>query len=242
MDETAWSLPSQFQKMLPFWLILGLGWGIGLILLASFGYEDSFLLLNKIRWSPADLIMPHLTHLGDGFLMTGIVGMVVSRKKPQLFPVLVITMITIWVLVTVGKQVLFAHWDRPLLVFKDITSFYYISLNRLTLHAFPSGHSAAVAGSLTVLAMYLAPRHLNWAIGLALGILIVSYTRLYIGVHFLGDIVIGSMLGCGVAVLVAWIWLRRKSPPSPQASSWTFWLSMGVALVAGGSLLQTYYL
>ena len=76
--------------------------------------------------------------------------------------------------------------------------------------SFPSGHSAsafafagAVAGSLPVLAAPLR--------GLAAA---VAYSRVHTGVHYPGDVVVGSLVGATIGeatVIVARAWRRRRS-------------------------------
>ena len=74
--------------------------------------------------------------------------------------------------------------------------------------SFPSGHSSAIACLVTVALVLawplLSPRaRRGWlAAGLAL-VLLVGWTRLALGVHFLSDVVAGWALGAGWTLLVA---------------------------------------
>jgi membrane-associated phospholipid phosphatase len=79
--------------------------------------------------------------------------------------------------------------------------------------SFPSGHSAsafafavAVAGSLPVLAVPLR--------GLAAA---VAYSRVHTGVHYPGDVVVGSLVGAtiGEATVIATRAVRRRRTESP---------------------------
>lgn len=70
---------------------------------------------------------------------------------------------------------------------------------RIDPHSFPSGH-AARGGALGVMALLLGPWWLAliglpWGIGLAL-------SRVWMGVHYLSDSLIGFLIGAVVAVLV----------------------------------------
>ena len=49
---------------------------------------------------------------------------------------------------------------------------------------------------------------------------IVAYSRIYLGVHYPGDILGGTVIGIGVAILVFWIWKRLSKKwaiPAPDA-------------------------
>jgi membrane-associated phospholipid phosphatase len=70
--------------------------------------------------------------------------------------------------------------------------------------SFPSGHAMsafAVAGALAV----VAPR-LRWPVlGLAA---VIAFSRVYLGVHFWIDVLVGSALGLAIGLSVAWTLLR----------------------------------
>ena len=73
----------------------------------------------------------------------------------------------------------------------------------------PSGHAATSAAGAVILAYLLG----RWAWGLALLAVAVSYSRVYIGVHYPTDVLVGAAIGAAVA-LVAIVLLRRLRPTS----------------------------
>lgn len=76
--------------------------------------------------------------------------------------------------------------------------------------AFPSGHATGVAAVATVLTLWWWPRHRRVVIGVWAGAGIVCLTRLYLGVHWLTDILGGIALGTGVALAVSgWMFRPR---------------------------------
>ncbi|UNO43677.1 phosphatase PAP2 family protein [Streptomyces sp. MST-110588] len=93
--------------------------------------------------------------------------------------------------------------------------------------AFPSGHAmtAAVAGATAVwlLRLYGAPR--PWRRGVAavaaVSVAGVGFTRVYLGVHWLTDVVAGWLLGMALVALVAGLHARRPHPhrPHPRAGA-----------------------
>jgi undecaprenyl-diphosphatase len=82
--------------------------------------------------------------------------------------------------------------------------------------AFPSGHAAyAGATCVALVLLFTAPgrrRSWWWALA-ALGTVGMAWSRTYLQVHWLSDVVAGSLLGIGIAVTVfGGSQLRRRSP------------------------------
>lgn len=80
------------------------------------------------------------------------------------------------------------------------------------LYGFFSGHAANSFG-LAVLFMWIVR---DWWFGLSVGIwaMLNSLIRTYLGVHFLGDIIVGAIAGSLIASMVYWIYrmcVREKS-------------------------------
>ena len=79
---------------------------------------------------------------------------------------------------------------------------------RLESLSFPSGHSSGIATLVTVALVLAWPllagraRHLALAAGIAL-VLLVGLTRMWLGVHFLSDVLGGWALGVGWSLLTA---------------------------------------
>jgi membrane-associated phospholipid phosphatase len=71
--------------------------------------------------------------------------------------------------------------------------------------SFPSGHAAyAGATCVALVLLFAAPgtgRRLWWALA-TLGIAAMAWSRTYLQVHWLLDVIAGSLLGVGVALLV----------------------------------------
>lgn len=119
----------------------------------------------------------------------------------------------------------------------------------------PSSHAANMFAAATVLFVFYR-RSIWWSLPLALG---VSFSRVYVGVHYPSDVLVGAMLGVGYAVgtmfLANWAWRRwgqqwfplwqgrmprllppwRPAPPPPTPDPKLLdlhWLRMGYVLIA----------
>lgn len=183
-----------FVTLVIFWIC----WAVFLLL---WGYQGSFLEVNSWHFPLGDTIMPHLTNLGDGVLLTSICALVLIKRDNSLFLTLVAGMILLTLLVAFFKQIVFTGWDRPPYIFPEEGAFHAVFLKRRIHNAFPSGHSAASTGALSFLATYSLFRT-KWLISVGIASLaaLLCYTRVYIGIHFVGDILAGSILGFLVAM------------------------------------------
>lgn len=78
-------------------------------------------------------------------------------------------------------------------------------------HSFPSGHGAR-SGVILVWASALHPLLGKWA---PLLILWIAWSRVAIGVHYVGDVAVGFLLGVGVGKWVQWLWRRITGYAAP---------------------------
>ena len=184
-------------------------WAIGGILLVLMGYKESFLQLNQFHIPLLDLIMPHYTHLGHGALVSLLFILLAGHKLDlEIVFALILSLLLVAIMVNVGKFVFFEDWDRPLAMFKKRV-IHFISLTPNRFHAFPSGHSAVAATAFFFISAYAGKLKPLYGVFWGLVAITACYSRLYIGVHFLGDIVAGSMLGVGLS-LGSFYFIRNK--------------------------------
>jgi len=94
---------------------------------------------------------------------------------------------------------------RPVWLFReDMYGFAPLSFDWAA-NSFPSGHSQTIWAAMTAL-MVLFPRH--WPTWIALAALVAA-SRLFLTVHYLSDVLMGSYLGIATVVLMA-RWYRRR--------------------------------
>jgi membrane-associated phospholipid phosphatase len=85
---------------------------------------------------------------------------------------------------------------RPFQVDPDIEA---AGVEDATGYSFPSGHSQGAASVYFSIANHFKKTWL-WIVAIAI-IVIVGFTRIWLGVHFLSDVVVGISLGIGVSLL-----------------------------------------
>ncbi len=92
------------------------------------------------------------------------------------------------------------------------------------MYGFVSSHAANAFASALLLAMVVRGRHT--AAALAGWAAVVSYSRVYEGVHYPGDVVCGAVVGVAAAMLAAWAyrhacrkWLAGRETAVPPADA-----------------------
>lgn len=196
------SPPESFSQYKNAWKAFSLSLGLGILFFLTvtlqYGYEGSFLLLHKSWGGFWDSVMPHVTHLADGAIVGGVFGIVYARTKPGLVTGLMASLILVAVSVALLKQGVFNGWHRPASVFGN-DEVHLLSLGKETQFSFPSGHSAAAA----CLGWFIAtvrPK-MRWGALVGVTAVLLGFTRVYIGVHFPGDVAAGLVVGLVMAVV-----------------------------------------
>lgn len=222
---------------------------LGSLYLVRWGYEESFLRLNALSTDFLDQLMPHWTHLAEGAILSGVLILGLLFRRPALAISVALGMISVALMVAFLKQGVFPDWDRPAAVF-PMDQLRFLSLGEERHFSFPSGHST-VAGALFAFLCFSLPfRGAGWGIGWALLSLSVAYSRIYIGVHFLGDVIAGIVLGCVIASACLWYvypfverWIQSLKANHVQTLRWCMMgLSIFLIVFATYELLGTYYL
>ena len=75
--------------------------------------------------------------------------------------------------------------------------------------SFPSGHTLVSFEAATALTVY----HRKWGIAALVLAALIAYSRLYLFVHYPTDVLVGAVLGVGIALLACratdWLWIRK---------------------------------
>ena len=158
-----------------------------------FPFELDFLkCLESIRTGFLNTIFQGITILGEETLIILLVvtlWFAVNRKLAQK-----VLFITVSSLTVNGIVKNIAQIPRPFT--KGISC---VRVDTATGFSFPSGHTQGLATWTTVFALKL--KKLWFSILVAVLILLVGFSRLYLGAHYPSDVVFGIVLGVGIAVL-----------------------------------------
>ena len=186
--------------------------GIGLVFLLTVGKAASFIDLNPYHRSALDTFFIYLTYMGDGvFAVIVCLLFLLMRRWSR-----ACQLITAFLLSALMAQILknVFSMPRPKQFFPVGQYPYFIDgVTHIGFASFPSGHSTSIFALATLLAIFDSNKKGNVAYLLvAVG---VGYSRIYLGQHFLGDVLTGSCIGVLTAVLVHWLFSTRlRSVPA----------------------------
>jgi len=185
------------------WLLF---FAVGLFFLLSLGKAASFLDLNAYHHSTLDTIFIWVTFLGNGvFSVVVFVIFLLQRRWSQATQVMVAFLLS--ALVAQILKNLFSM-PRPKQFFAPGQYHYFIDgVTGLGFASFPSGHTTSVFALATLLAIFT--KNPKAKIAFLLSGIAVGYSRIYLGQHFLGDVLTGSCIGTLTAVLVHWLFVEK---------------------------------
>lgn len=179
---------------------------IGLIFLLTVGKAASFIDLNAYHRSALDTFFIYLTYMGDGVfaIIVCLLFLLMRRwsRACQLISAFIISALLAQVLKNVFSM------PRPKQFFPVGQYPYFIDgVTHVGFASFPSGHSTSIFALATLLAIFDSNKKGN--VAYLLVALAVGYSRIYLGQHFLGDVLTGSCIGVLTAVLVHWLFSTR---------------------------------
>ncbi|MCB0700680.1 MAG: phosphatase PAP2 family protein [Chitinophagaceae bacterium] len=189
----------------PYFLIPFLLWVItGGILVFSFDKGEVFRWVNMAHSSALDVLMFRGTMLGEGMVITLVLLMLLGMRMYRnwwYFTAALLCGILPSIITQIVKHQVNA--PRPLKFFSG-ASWLHTSADwpQLMENSFPSGHTTGAFCMFTFLALLLTPKYRHWGVILFALALLVAYTRMYLAVHFLADVYVGSIIGTGFTLLV----------------------------------------
>src|SRR5882724_7395207 len=189
---------------------------VGLFFLVTQGKAVTFFYLNPYHRSTLDIFFINYTYLGDGlFSVAVIIILLMLRRWSQAIQVLIAFLVS--ALMAQLMKNLFSM-PRPKEFFNQGQYTYFIDgVTRVGFSSFPSGHTTSVFALATMLALF--EKNKKWNILYLFAAVGVGYSRIYLGQHFLGDVLVGSLIGMLLAVLVHWLFSEKFHPaPGPIRS------------------------
>jgi membrane-associated phospholipid phosphatase len=184
--------------------------------------------LQAGRSASLDAIMIAITQLGDAKVVipvavAGIVTLTLVRQQRA----------AAYLFAAVGGAAVFVAGVKRVIQRPRPVSIY----DGLAEYSFPSGHasmSIVLYGFLAVLLAWGAPPVLRRVTSFAavLLVLLIGFSRVYLGAHWLSDVLAGLAFGLAWVALLTLVYTRTKPPAVP---AWVVIISVVLALgIAGG--------
>jgi len=176
------------------------------VFVLEYGKNDSFQLINSNHNGFLDFFFKYYTHAGDGLVWL-LFGLYCIFFRREYLIAVIAGFIISTVLTHFLKRIVFPDELRPfasLSVEFPIHIIEGVKMRRV--HSFPSGHT----GTAFALALLMAYLFKNNALSVFLPILalLVAYSRVYLGQHYVTDVLAGMPVGIVTAVLSALIYQK----------------------------------
>ena len=173
--------------------------------LAIFSTKDIFFQLNTIHTLYLDTFFQNYTLLGDGVFSVAVFLVLLLVERTSL----AMQVITGYLFSGIISQVLkrLIHAPRPHAIIQNTEYPYFIDgITHTGMTSFPSGHTTSVFALAVLLALNTHDKRISLLY--LVTAIITGYSRIYLGQHFLADVVAGALIGILSALVVYW-YLRQ---------------------------------
>lgn len=178
----------------------------GLIILLTLGKAGSFIDLNPLHRGTLDQVFVWLTFLGDGRFAIVICLIYLLMRRWSRACQLIAAFIGSALIAQILKYAF--SMPRPKQFFPAGQYSYFIDgVTHVGFASFPSGHTTSIFALATLLAIFDNNKKGN--VLYLLGAVAVGYSRLYLGQHFLLDVLAGSLIGTLTALFFHWLFATR---------------------------------
>ena len=142
-----------------------------------------------------DRLMPLVTFLGDGkfMLALAILLVIIVRKPKKMAGILMLAGLAISRFTVHYLKGLWLE-PRPFAALKDV---HLLVAEMDKSHSFPSGHATLAFMAAVILAGYFRRGYLFFLIAIA-----VCFSRVYVGVHYVSDVIAGALLGAAIGLIL----------------------------------------
>ena len=156
------------------------------------GKANSFLLINNFHNQWLDSFFSKFTFLGDGIfaLILSLLFLIFKKKKASFLTL--ITFVFSGLVAQLIKNI--AQNPRPKLFFKpDVYVHFIDGVTVSNNFSFPSGHTTTAFAVVTLIVLIAEKKIIQ--LPLLLIAILIGYSRIYLGQHFLLDVIAGAFIG-----------------------------------------------
>lgn len=193
--------------------------------------HDLFRLINDAHNPAGDALFGIVSGLGDGLIVALACTILILFRLRQGISALAAFVIS--GLIAQGLKHVF-DMPRPPAVLANV----HVLGNTLTSHSFPSGH--ATSCGVLLLSAFLIWKKETWQAWTVSGLfLLAAYGRIYGGVHFPLDVIVGLAIGMAT-MWIFWQWSKHWPIEVWEQSSWS-WKIPGLAVLIEAAVLGLGY-
>jgi membrane-associated phospholipid phosphatase len=183
--------------------------GASLFLIVQ-GKANSFLLINNFHNQWFDSLFSKFTFLGDGIFALILCSLFLIFKKKRASLLTLITFIFSGLVAQLIKNI--AQNPRPKLFFKpDVYVHFIDGVTVSNNFSFPSGHTTTAFAVATIIVLISEKKIIQFS--LLLIAILVGYSRIYLGQHFLLDVITGAFIGTLSSLITVYFaekWTRKQ--------------------------------
>jgi membrane-associated phospholipid phosphatase len=184
-----------------FWRVLIIVLAASGVCLAISSNKEIFFRLNTIHTLYLDTFFQNYTLLGDGVFSIAIFLILLLAERTTLAMQVVTGYLFSGIISQVIKRAVSA--PRPHAIISNAEYPYFIDgITHTGMTSFPSGHTTSVFALATLLALNTRDKRLSLIY--LITAIITGYSRIYLGQHFLADVVAGALIGVLSALVVYW--------------------------------------
>ena len=189
----------------------------GLILTGNNSEVNCFLLLNQLHSQWLDLFFINLRFLGNGIFSIAAAALILIVWKQRWLALnIIVAYLFSGILAQVLKRFFMAPRPKEIITGSLFRSFID-GITGVGRDGFPSGHTTPVFAFATILALYVNRK--RWGLFFLVIAMIVGYSRIYLGQHFLQDVIAGAVLGTVIGLIVYALFNFRKTIFGARGSS-----------------------
>ncbi len=178
---------------------------IAIFILTYYSKADGFIVMNPYHSEFFNQIFIWTTILGDGIFVIALAIILFFLRRRFLSLMILSSYLLSGIIAQVLKY--FIIEARPALYLEKTNYPHFIDEVTLhNFHSFPSGHTASAFALAAVLSF--AVKDEKYSILFLLIATLVGYSRIYLGQHFMDDVLAGSVIGV-LSSIICWIYFEK---------------------------------
>lgn len=194
------SLTAQLKRNKGYFILYALfllGWGV---IQLFFSQTDLFLAINSTHNSFSDFFFYWITYLGDGLACVAVILVLLFIRYWQAILGIIVFLLS-GLIAQLLKRFVFSEYRRPFAELNDQYDLYSVpGVEQVLTLSFPSGHTVTAFALTFFISSLTGTSNRSW--WFCLLAIMIGFSRIYLGQHYMIDVYVGSIIGVLTALLV----------------------------------------